>query len=73
MTEKTFMVKMDDTEYCANNIETQSRAFCCFNYKTCKGNLDKRPEWCPLVAVYESTVGIVKDSQLDEVKVWVEE
>jgi hypothetical protein len=76
MTEKNFLVRMSDIYNCEYIIsESDVYSFCLkLGYEhRCKGDLNNRPKWCPLVSVYESTVGVVKDSLLDEVKVWVEE
>jgi len=49
MSEKTFLVKMDDIEFCSNCLTFTHRTYCILNNKNCGGNLNNRPEWCPLV------------------------
>jgi hypothetical protein len=50
MTDKTYLLKMNDEHYCrvcaVLDSECQGNEF-----KHCKGNLKDRPEWCPLVAI----------------------
>lgn len=51
MSEKTFLIKMDDTKFCdVREYGEVIGIFYCqkIPYCSCKGNLNDRPEWCPL-------------------------
>ena len=57
MSEKTFLVTMDDTKFCdLREYGECTGIFYCekCHYKKCIGNLKARPEWCPIVEVQHS-------------------
>lgn len=63
MTERTFLVRMDDIKHCDYH---HSANYCMKADCECKGDLDNRPDFCPLVPV--SDYGL----NLYDKRIWVE-
>ena len=52
--EKTFLIKMNDAQKCERNFYFGNGKYVCYELgheRVCKGDLDNRPDWCPLVPV----------------------
>jgi hypothetical protein len=70
MSDKTFLIKMDDTKFCdiREHGECVGKFYCQkIPYRYCIGNLKDRPEWCPLKELREA-----KSWDIDNKFVWVE-
>lgn len=67
---RTFLVEMDDEKCC--DLSTTGRMFFCqkreFFGGDCIGDLNNRPEWCPLVQVSEFSLADIVNTR----KCWCE-